>query len=323
MLLKAHPECEPWIAGQGVLLGLSGGRDSVALLLVLLAGGARVHACHIHHGIRGAAADADAAFCRELCAAHEVPYAEYAVDVPTLAQACGESLETVARRERRRLLAEQARRTGCGAVALAHHADDQAETVLFHLARGAAGLRGMQPVSHEGGCTWLRPLLEYRRAEITAWLEQLGQPWREDATNAVPDVTRNALRLEVLPALERAMGRDVVPILTRSARLQSESAEALRTALECLPLTDPQGRLYLPFLEGKPLAFCKAVVHAYLQQVGVPDLSEKMVLEVCAMLRSGAERSMYNLPGSLRARRCHRRLCVEPQPGSDILPLGE
>jgi tRNA(Ile)-lysidine synthase TilS/MesJ len=112
-------------------------------------------------------------------------------------------------------------------VALAHHADDQAETVLFRLARGAAGLRGMQPVHVAAGITWVRPLLGLRRAEITAWLQQIGQPWRDDATNDVPDVARNALRLEVLPALNKALGRDVTPILGRSARLQAETLDAL------------------------------------------------------------------------------------------------
>lgn len=308
--LPLSTECSSWFASP-VVLGLSGGRDSVALLRALCAENVQVYACHVHHGIRGAAADADAAFCAELCAALQVPFAEYRVDVPQLARACGESLETVARRERRRLLADHARRCACPAVALAHHADDQAETVLFHLARGAAGLRAMLPVSYEDGLAWLRPLLECRRSMLTSWLQAQNQPWREDATNAVPDVTRNALRLEVLPTLARAMGRDVVPILNRSARLQSEVAEALQTALEQLPTLDPQGRLYLPFLSGKPLAFQKAVVHDYLRRAGVPDITEKHITAVCAILPADAPASTYNLPGGYRARRHAKRLSVE------------
>lgn len=282
----------------------------MALLLALLEAGARVFACHVHHGIRGEEADADEALCAALCAEQGVPYESFRVDVPALATACGESLETVARRERRRLLGEHARRCGCPAVALAHHADDQAETVLFHLARGAAGLRAMQPVSHSGGIVWLRPLLLCRRQEITAWLQELHRPWRDDATNAVPDVTRNALRLEVLPALCRAMGRDVAPILNRSAALQLEQTVALQTALDSLPLLDPQGRLYLPFLEDKPLAFRKSVVYYYLRRCGVPDLTEKHVLAVCAILPPDAPTSSCNLPGGRRARRAHKRLMV-------------
>lgn len=310
-MLPIESECEAWLSG-AVALGLSGGRDSVALLLALLGRGVQVCAYHVHHGIRGAAADADAAFCAELCARLGVSYEQARVDVPALAEACGESLETVARRERRALLAGYARRMGCRAVALAHHADDQAETALFHLARGSAGLRGMRPVSEQDGMVWLRPLLSCRRAEITAWLRELGQPWCEDATNAVPDVTRNALRLEVLPRLSRAMGRDVIPVLCRSARMQGEVAQALQAALEALPLLDPQGRLYLPFLEGKPGALRRAVVHHYLRLAGVSDLSEAHVRAVCALLEPGAVKSMHNLPGGLRARRAHKRLLVEP-----------
>lgn len=316
MLLPLHHECASWYAAP-LVLGLSGGRDSVALLRRLLLEGASLHACHIHHGIRGAAADADEAFCASLCAELRVPYTSYRVDVPLLADKCGESLETVARRERRRLLAEHARRCGCAAVVLAHHADDQAETVLFHLARGAAGLRAMQAVSYADGLTWLRPLLECRREQITAWLRELQQPWCDDATNAVPDVTRNALRLEVLPALAKAMGRDIVPILNRSARLQTEQASALQEALASLPILDPQGRLYLPFLVGKSLAFRKAVVHDFLHRAGVPDISEKVVLSVCSILAPGAS-AVCNLPGNYRARRRQKRLFIEPPACAEI-----
>ena len=312
-VLKVEPECESWLTrGRAVALGLSGGRDSVALLRLLLMRGVRVCACHVHHGIRGAAADEDADFCAELCAGLGVACELHRVDVPALAQACGESLETVARRERRRLLVDFARRHGCCAIALAHHADDQAETAIFHLARGSAGLRGMRSVSEQGGAVWLRPLLGRRRAEITAWLQELGQPWREDATNAVPDVTRNVLRLEALPALNRAMGRDVTPVICRSARLQGEVAEALQVALEHLPLLDPQGRLYLPFLEGKTAAFCRAVVHYYLKLKGVSGITEPHVRAICAMLAPDSRVSMHNLPDGVRARRAHKRLIIEP-----------
>lgn len=310
MPLNIEPECLPLLLSEPVVVGLSGGRDSVALLRLLVSHAVQVHACHVHHGIRGDEADADARFCAELCAALGVPCRLFHIDVPALAAESGESLETVARRERRRLLAEYAHSVQSRVIALAHHADDQAETVLFHLARGSAGLRGMQVVSESEGLLWLRPLLHCRRHEITTWLRQLNQPWCDDATNAVPDVTRNALRLQVLPALQKAMGRDVAPILNRSARLQSECAEALHTALASLPLTDPQGRLYLPFLEGKPAAFRKAVVHYYLQREGVSEISEKMVLAVCALLEPGSA-AACNLPGNRRARRNHKRLYIE------------
>lgn len=260
--LPPEADCLPHLQ-QPVVLGLSGGRDSVALLHLLVQQGCSVHALHVHHGIRGAEADADAAFCARLCEELDVPFELQRVDVPELAQEQGVSLETAGRHARRWLLAAAARRCKGCTVALAHHADDQAETVLFRLARGAAGLRGMQPVHVASGITWLRPMLSWRRADITAWLQQMGQRWRDDATNAVPDVARNALRLEALPALNKALGRDVTPILGRSARLHAETIDALEAALEVLPSRDPQGRLYLPFVWEQPLALQKAIVRNF------------------------------------------------------------
>ena len=278
-----------------------------------------LHACHVHHGIRGDEADADASFCAELCAEWEIPLHTERVDIPALAAERGTSLETTARVERRRILQQVAASVGEDAViALAHHADDQAETVLFRLARGAAGLRGMRPVHRAEGHVWLRPLLGCTRAQITDFLRSIGQPWREDSTNAVADVVRNRLRLEVMPALNRAMGRDVTPIINRSARLHEESLDALEIALSQLPLTDPQGRLYLPTLLDKPEAYRKAVIWRYLQQEGVSGVCEAMVQQVDAILAPGARSSRVNLPGGLRAVRRQKRLIIEPvQSGED------
>lgn len=307
--LPLEPECLPHLQ-QPVVLGLSGGRDSVALLHLLVQQGCSVHAVHVHHGIRGAEADADAAFCARLCDALDVPFELQRVDVPALAAEQGVSLETAGRYVRRWLLAAAARRCKGGVVALAHHMDDQAETVLFRLARGAAGLRGMQPVSESGGIIWLRPMLNWRRADITTWLQQLGQPWCDDATNAVADVSRNTLRLEALPALNKALGRDVTPILSRSARLHAETLDALAAALEVLPSRDPQGRLYLPFVWQQPAALQKAIVHHYLQASAVADISEEMVLAILAILPADAATSRVNLPGNRQAVRRERRLII-------------
>ncbi len=296
---------------QPLVVGLSGGRDSVALLCMLVARGCAVRACHVHHGIRGADADADAAFCAQLCASLGVELHTEYVDIPRLAQERGESLETAARLERRRIMQQMAVPAGA-AIALAHHADDQAETILFRLGRGSAGLRGMQPVHRAEEVVWLRPLLGCTRMQITDYLRSLDQPWRDDATNAVPDVARNKLRLEVLPALNRALERDVIPIINRSARLQAETLEALDVALGQIRLTDPQGRLYLPALVDKPAAYRKAVIRHYLQQCGVPGVSERMVVQIDEMLPAASSRCRLDLPGGFRALRRQKRLIIEP-----------
>ena len=309
--LQPHPACLPHLSDGVVLVGLSGGRDSVALLHILLQQGCCVHACHVHHGIRGAAADADAAFCAALCSRWGVPFELHRADVPALARQNKVSLETAARDTRRELLIHTAARCGAKSIALAHHADDQAETVLFRLARGSAGYRGMQPVHAAQGILWLRPLLEYRRADVTHYLETLGETWAEDATNAVADVTRNRIRLEVLPALNRALGRDVVPILNRSAAQQADALAALAEALELLPLTDPQGRLYLPALADRSPAFRRAVLHHYLSRAGVPGLTHAHISAVDAILPPDSPTHSVNLPGGFRAVRRQQRLLAE------------
>ncbi len=305
---QLHPDCGPWLA-RPLLVGLSGGRDSVALLHLLHVRGCTLSACHVHHGIRGAEADGDAAFCRKLCATLGVPLRVVELDVPALAEARGESLELAARHARRAALAEEAARAGAASIALAHHADDQAETALFRLARGAAGPRAMQPVSEAGGATWLRPLLACRRAELTDWLRTRGLAWRDDATNADPACcARNTLRHEVLPALCRALGRDVIPIVNRSARVQAEAAAALDEALSLLPLTDPQGRLYLPALAGRSPAFRRAALFRYLALAGVPAVDEALLHRVDTILAPSAPCPRLSLPQGWQACRRHRRL---------------
>lgn len=307
--LTPAPACRPHLQGT-VVLGLSGGRDSVALLHLLRQQGCCVQACHVHHGIRGEAADADAAFCRALCERLGVGYTQHNIDVPALAASSKMSLELVARMARQDLLKQTARAHHTHTIALAHHANDQAETVLFRLARGAAGHRGMREVQEFDDFLWIRPLLQTTRSEITQWLQEHGETWVEDATNSVPDVTRNRLRLEVLPALNHAMGRDVTPILNRSARLQDETLTALDEALGALSLTDPQGRLYLPALDGHSEAFCKAALHRYLKLANIPDLTEQHIVDVLSILDANAAGHSVNLCGGYQARRQHKRLCI-------------
>lgn len=309
--LPLEAACLPYMQ-RPIVLGLSGGRDSVALLCLLVQRGCSVHACHIHHGIRGNAADADAEFCRKLCANMAVPCTVLHANVPSMAAEQGISLETAGRLVRREYLAALAQRVGEGAVvALAHHADDQTETLLFRLARGSAGLRGMRPVHEAGGCIWLRPLLSLRRAELTRWLQQAAIPWQEDATNAEPCVARNIIRLEVLPALQKALARDVVPVLNRSSRMQEETRAALQAALRALPILDPQGRLYLPFVSEQPPPLRKAILHDYLSRHAVPNLSEELVSAVESILPPTAPACRVNLPGGWRALRREKRLVLE------------
>lgn len=295
------------IAKSGALVGLSGGRDSVALLLMLkqLLQCNNLAACHINHCIRGEESDADEQFCADLCKRLDVPFICKRVDVPALARKTGLSLEEAARKVRYQTFFENRKLSAEGYIALAHHADDQAETVLFNMARGASGPRAMRPIDERG---IMRPLLNVTRQEITDWLLARGETWRDDSTNALTDVTRNRLRHEVLPLLNDAMGRDVTPILCRGANLFQETHDALDEALTELPIKDPQGRLYLPFVLQKSEALRKAIIHHYLRSHGVPDIKESTVLAVDAILPPNATHSRICLPGGFLGIRHHKRL---------------
>jgi tRNA(Ile)-lysidine synthase len=189
----------------GVLAALSGGADSVALLLGLIElqkNGriARLTAAHLHHGIRKTEADQDEAFCKALCASLGIPIRTERVDVPALAARDGVSEELAARNARYAFLSRIKRENGLDVIALGHHRDDQAETLLMHLLRGSGtdGLAGMRLRVDDR----IRPLLRTGKDEILAYLAERGQPYRTDSTNLVPDATRNRIRLSVMPALE-------------------------------------------------------------------------------------------------------------------------
>ena len=201
-------------------VALSGGADSVALLLLTPP---PVAAVHVHHGIRGAEADRDAEFCRALCARRNVPFTVLYADVPARAGETGESMETAARAERYRLLAEFAAANRIAGVLTAHHADDQLETLLQHLLRGS-GLRGMcgiPAVRREGGALLIRPMLETPKEEIPAYLAARGEVFVTDSTNAERGCTRNRLRLDVLPAL-KAIAPAAAEKAATAARRMSE-----------------------------------------------------------------------------------------------------
>jgi tRNA(Ile)-lysidine synthase len=191
-----------------VLVALSGGADSVALLLGLhhLSGelGFQLRAAHLHHGLRGPDADRDLAFVRALCRRLRVPLAWRAIDARARMRERGLAGQAGLRTLRREFLVAAAAESGAVAIATGHHADDQLETLLMRLARGTglAGLGGIRPRRGR----WIRPLLHATRSEIEDDLRAAGQPWREDRSNQDPAYLRNRLRGRAIPALVAAIG---------------------------------------------------------------------------------------------------------------------
>lgn len=231
------------VRGGGILVALSGGADSVCLLHILKQlqpkWELQLAAAHLHHGLRGAEADADLMFARELCQTLDVPFYEKKADVAAAAKEQRCSVETAGRGLRYAFLEEAAKKfaaeagktkgymgnqnshaAGAAYIATAHHKNDQAETVLMHLLRGSGsrGLAGIPPQRNN----IIRPLLCLTREEIEAYLRQNKVSFRTDSSNLCSDVTRNRVRLELLPCLEKEYNPEIVETLCRTAQIMRQ-----------------------------------------------------------------------------------------------------
>ena len=300
---------------QSYLLGISGGRDSVALLHTLLAAGCRkLTLCHLNHQTRGLFSSDDAAFVRDLAEKNDLPFEIGRMNVPRLAEQQGYSLETAARQARHQFFGECAKRSKCSSLLLAHHGDDNAETILFNLFRGSAGLKGMRFSSKlkvdRRKLTILRPFLQILRSEIDDFAEETSMFYRDDATNFEPIATRNRLRNEAIPLLEHIMDRDPVPGILRAAAICNEQEDALEDLLEHLQLIDPQGRLFLPKLRALPETLQRRALFNYLKANNIKDLSADL-LNRCLTLLDPESPAKENLPGKKFLRRRASRLFVD------------
>lgn len=210
------------------IIGLSGGADSVALLLMLKEGGFNVHAAHCNFLLRGAESDRDEAFCVSLCQQLGVELHRAHFYTRTYAESHHVSIEMAARELRYKWFEQLRQDIGAVGICVAHHRDDSVETVLLNLVRGT-GLRGLMGIQPRNGSV-LRPLLCVSRAEIEAFLAEKGQEYVTDSTNLEADVQRNIIRLEVLPLLRR-LNPAVAENIQRTAENLSEAQQVLNVAI--------------------------------------------------------------------------------------------
>lgn len=280
--------------------------------------------CHLNHRTRGRASAADARFVRSLARRCQLEADIGVTDVPRLAKADGLSLETAARLARHRFFFAAAARHRCRRVVLAHHGDDQVESVLMHLFRGCGvgGLGGMRELTRlhpPGGAAarspleLIRPLLSIRRAEIDAHLGARKLKWREDASNDSADHLRNRVRAELLPQLSDVFRRDVAPIVQRLGQIAGEDdacleqlagkalAEATVTAAGSLPTSA---------LTALHPALQRRVIRGWLGERGVDGVGFAAIESVRALL-AAARPAKTNLPDGRHARRRAGRLFVE------------
>lgn len=216
-----------------LLIGVSGGADSLALLHLLWQrlGAERLVAAHLNHGLRPEAGD-DARFVEQTAASWQIPFVSEKVNVAEVAESLQLSLEAAGRLVRYKFFAHQAEQVGATAVVVGHHADDQAETILLHLLRGSgsAGLRGMLPVSQmpeSKGMVLLRPFLNTARADIEAYCTRHGLEPRHDHTNEDVQFARNRIRHELLPLLQ-TYNPQIAARLQQLATITADEYEAQR-----------------------------------------------------------------------------------------------
>jgi tRNA(Ile)-lysidine synthase len=306
-----------------VVVAVSGGADSVALLRILAAlraPGARLWVAHFNHALRGAAADADEQFVCELSTRLGLGFRAGRAAAGQLAAKDG--LEAAARNARYEFLTATAEELGARYLATGHTADDQAETILYRALRGTgpAGLAGMPRVRLlSGAVSLVRPLLAVRRSELREHLQAGGQSWHEDATNSQTDATRNWIRHELLPAVEERVNPAVVEALVRLGNLTGELQSLVAagaTELVEHAMRHSAGRLecHCDRLMGRPRYLVREALKLAWRDEGWPEqamgFAEWEALAELAQADARSGTSERDFPGGIRARRDGQQLLL-------------
>jgi len=319
--------------GDTVVVGLSGGADSTALLELLtkLPGfSPRLVGVHLNHCLRGQESDADEEFCRALALRHAIPFESRRTDVKELADQQGLNLEDAGRRARIAFFDEVREKWQARAIALGHHADDQAETVLMRLLRGA-GPDGLSGMPYRNGRGYIRPLLEVSRLEIEAYLTGHGLTWRDDASNLDTAFLRNRIRHELLPLLEE-YNPAVRNRLTATASLLGDENLLLErladdTFAQICTRDNEAWVCDIGMLTAQPTALRRRLLRRMLErQAGNLDhFSRLHIASLELLLASPRPNAVLNLPQGITAVREYGSLRVQhassPPPLSDIIPI--
>ena len=314
-----------------VIAGVSGGADSVCLLFVLCALKEKydfsIRVCHVNHGLRGADADADEQFVKELCRKLNVPCRVFHRDVELIARKRKQSPEEAGRMVRREAFEIMCREEGGTRIAAAHHCDDNAETILLNLARGTGirGLCGIRPVYGK----WIRPLLGVSRGEIESALSEEGISWRRDMSNEDDIYTRNRIRHHILPSLQTQVNPETVRHLNELSRQAQEVWEYLEQGVkrawercvepeyeagsdqesETLRIKEPPFRKEASAVQKQLLRECIARVRGMEK-----DIEAVHVMSLLALFDKQTGRSV-DLPGGVKAERTYEGVILRKSPG--------
>ncbi len=289
--------------GKKICVAISGGEDSVALLHYLKsqekACGFHLLAVHCEHGIRGEESLEDMRFVQTFCSRLEVPLTVFEEDCPARAKREKESLETAARNFRHECFASVLSQGKADFIATAHHSGDEAETVLFRLARGSS-LSGLKAMSEQDG-RYLRPILTWSKEKIHRYIEENRLLYRVDSTNLLCEATRNKIRLEVLPRLEKAVD-GATQNIAKFAALAAED-DALLYELSDDLIQEKRGVFTVRFSKKKPL-FTRAAL-TVLKRLGLgKDYTSAHLL------------ALFDLQGAERGARLHLPKKIQAEKGS-------
>lgn len=294
------------------LIGVSGGRDSVALLHLLVElGYQNLIVCHLNHRLRGRSSDADARFVERLAAKHGLEFESASENVRALAEKKKMSIETAGREARYVFFARVARRRRCHTIFLAHHADDLAETFLWNLFRGAglAGLAGMREVStrriDDVDLTIVRPLLSVWRTEIATYVQEHRLKFREDASNKNAVPMRNRIRQRIIPQLEKVLGRNIRQNIWRTAIIAADEENWIDNQLHDSTDVD----LAVQRLRTLPVALQRRQILKWLRAQSISDIGFDAVERVRSLLDDDVAK--VNLPQARHARRRAGKIFIE------------
>ena len=296
------------------LIGVSGGRDSVALLHWLKERGyKKLIVCHLNHQLRGRSSDADARFVEKLAAKYDVALEMRSTNVRALAARQKMSIETAARAARYHFFAQVAKRRRCRAIFLAHHADDLVETFLINLFRGAgaSGLSAMREVSKrrvdDVDLTIVRPFVGIWRTEIDEYICERGLKFREDESNKDLAALRNRIRRRVIPYLEKTLGRNIRQSLWRAATIAAEEEHWIDDQLP--DATDAD--LAVAKLRDLPVALQRREILKWLRARKIANIGFDVVEDVRSLLGHDARVAKVNLPQDRHVRRRAGKIFIE------------
>ncbi len=301
-----------------VIAGVSGGADSVFLFYMLeeycRQSGIQLEVVHVHHGIRGKEADRDAEYVSNLCAQYGVPCIIVKQNIPERAALRHETLEEAGRNARYEIFSAEAERIPGSRVAIAHHKNDIAETMLFNLARGT-GLMGMSSLRAVRG-KYIRPLLAVTREELEAYLTDRNISWCEDITNTEDDAARNRIRHHILPYMESEINAQSISHLSKTAEIAGEAAdfvhaEALKRFPEYAAMEDGRVHIACTLVEHEPHIIQEEVIRIAVSETldTLKDISElhiRLILELF-----GRETGKFlNLPKGLTAEKAKHEVIL-------------